>query len=454
MSSYRILIVDDDEFVVEDIATSLDAARFTVNKAYDLDLAIETFQLWHPHIVITDLQMKKSRDDGLILLEKIKAISPTTAVIIITSHSELDRAVAAMQAGAADFITKPFEMTHLLARIDKVAQRVKLQEENERLRSEILTKHRIIGESAPIQELKKQIAMVARSNSRVLVTGPNGSGKELVARSIHNQSQRFEKPFLAINCAAIPENLFESELFGTSRGAFTGAIDKKGAFELADGGTLFLDEIGDMSLINQGKVLRVLQENEIRRVGNIKSIAVDVRVIAATNKNLESEIQANRFREDLYYRLNVARIATPPLSECREDIPHIINRALELMGRENRFDRYFLPDAVNYLKSLSWPGNTRQLINLIESLMIFWCGEPMDIESVKTRMTISSGKNALVIETDKTLKDAVNNFEHEYILKVIKECRDNITEAAGRLDLQRPYLYEKMKKLGIDRNGM
>ena len=451
MTRYKVLVVDDDEFVVEDIVTSLDESRFLGDKAFDPDTALNSFRGGGHHIVITDIQMQKSRDDGLVLLGKIKEMAPATAVMIITGEGDLERAIQAMQLGAADFITKPFEMDQLLARLDKIAQRVRLQEENGRLRQELGRKYELTGESPSMQTLKKQVAAIARSASRVLITGPNGSGKELVARAIHAGSARFEMPFVAVNCAAIPENLFESELFGTTRGAFTGAIEKKGAFEIADGGTLFLDEIGDMSLINQGKLLRVLQENELRRVGGEKTIPIDVRVIAATNRDLHARMESGQFREDLFYRLAVALVRTPPLSKCRQDIPMLIGRALVQLGRGERPERYFKADAVAFMQSLPWPGNTRQLINAIENLMIFWDGEPMDAQTLQTMIPQQPHRCPPAVRNSASLKDAVAEFEREQIEKTLGECSSNMAEAASRLGLQRQYLYDKVKKLGIER---
>ncbi len=454
MNKYRLLIVDDDEFLVEDIATSLDQTRYEIDKAYCLDSAFDLFQRKAHPIVITDLQMKKSINDGFVLLQKIKEISPSTAVMIITSSGDLQRAIKAMQLGAVDFMTKPFDLEQFTIRLDKIAERVKLTVENERLRGEVMDRYEMIGVSSAILDLKKQIAIVARTDRRVLITGPNGSGKELIARAIHNQSDRWDKPFVSVNCAAIPETLFESELFGTVPGAFTGAVNKKGKFEMANEGTLLLDEIGDMSLINQGKLLRVLEDNRLCRMGGEKSIEVNVRVIAATNKDLPGKIASGQFREDLFYRLNVVQLNSPALRQRRDDIPSLIEHTLKEIGKAGETSLFFQPETLEYLKSLDWPGNVRQLKNTIESLMIFWDGAPISRNDIKEKTGPETPTNGLLCDTNKPLKDAVNDFECDYIKKVLNKCKWNITEASARLDLQRTYLHDKMNKLGIERNSI
>ena len=452
MARYSLLIVDDDEFVVEDIATSLDSNKYEIDRAFCLESAFDIFRLKNHQIVIADLQLKESREDGFVLLRRIKEVAPATEVMIITSLGDMDRAIKAMQLGAVDFMTKPFDPDQIHVRIDKVAERVQLATENERLRSEIQDRYDMVGASAVMMDLKRKIALVARSNSRVLITGPNGSGKELIARAVHSLSSHADGPFITVNCAAIPDSLFESELFGTIKGAFTGAVNKKGKFELASGGTLFLDEIADMSLVNQAKVLRVLEENLVYRVGSEKPFPIDVRIITATNKNLKEQIAAKEFREDLFYRLNVAPLEAIPLRKHSEDIPLLIENTLRKIGRAGDLSRYFVPEAVSYMKTLEWPGNIRQLQNTIENLMIFWEGEPVDSGMIKKRFCFDApSARCYELDTSRPIKEAVNDFEREYIAKVIHECGGNITEVATRLDLQRPYLYEKMKKLGLER---
>jgi two-component system nitrogen regulation response regulator NtrX len=449
MHEHKVLIVDDDEFVCEDIATSLDRQRYEIDTANSEESALEIFRKKNHHIVLTDLKMKNP-DDGFILLEKIKSLSPATAVIVLTSYADMQKAIRAMQLGAIDFITKPYEIDHVVARIEGIAERIVLRSENKRLRQVVACHYEMVGQSGAMCELKKQIGSVAKSDSRVLITGPNGSGKELVAWAIHNQSSRLEKPFVTVNCAALPETLIESELFGTTKAAYTGAIDKKGKFETAHEGTIFLDEVGDMSLPTQAKVLRILENGEISRLGSERTSHVNVRVIAATNKNLQEMVAQKSFREDLYYRLNVAAVQTIPLKYRSEDIPLLIDHKLFLLGKSQRAADFLTPKALDYLMTLDWPGNIRELNNVVERLMIYWAGTPYDIDTVKQTMSMGVHRD-VIADTARTLKDATDDFERNYIAKVIAECSGNMTEAAKRLDLQRPYLYDKMKKLGVEK---
>jgi two-component system nitrogen regulation response regulator NtrX len=453
---YKVLIVDDDVFICEDISFALKKDckdLFEIDKAHNGSDAFKVFQEKHHHIVITDIQMPNP-DDGFILLQQIKKVAPETAVMIITGFSDVERAVRAMQLGAVDFVTKPLDSAQIAIKVAKIAERVSLQNDNIRLRNELSSLYELVGNSPAMRDLKKQITMIAgRSDtSGVLITGPNGSGKELVARALVNQSTRADKPFEIVNCAALPENLIESELFGTVKGAFTGATDKKGKFELADGGTIFLDEVGDMTLATQAKVLRVLQNGEFTRLGGEKLIKVNVRVISATNKNLTEMIKQKQFREDLFYRLNVVPLQTTPLKTRAEDIPILIEHMLKRLGKNIEIANLFEPEALAYLKSLEWPGNVRELNNVIERLMIYWNNRPMDLNYIKQYACGSIRSAGFVADISKNMKDASNDFEKEYIRKVLDDCAWNMTEAAKRLGFERPYLYEKIKKLGIEKN--
>jgi two-component system nitrogen regulation response regulator NtrX len=394
--------------------------------------------------------MKKGNNDGFVLLEKIKTLAPTTAVLILTSATEVQKAVKAMQMGALDYITKPYDADQVTIKIDKIADRLSLQAENARLRNELYSHYEILGISPTITELKRQITLVAKTESRVLITGPNGSGKELVARAIHSQSKRANKPFIVVNCAAIPENLIESELFGTVKGAFTDANSKKGQFDLAHEGTIFLDEIGDMSPATQAKVLRVLENGEFTKVGGERSIKVDVRVIAATNKNLSDMIRKNLFREDLFYRLNVITIHTTPLRLRKEDIPILIAGMLKKMGKTFDIATVFTNEAIDFMKSLEWAGNVRELNNAVERIMIFWNQEPLGLDQVSQYINVTIKNTPQLLDTSKNFKEACACFERDYIKAILDEYKGNIADAAERLGLQRPYLYEKMKKLEID----
>ncbi len=450
MNKFKVLVADDDEFVCEDIVLALSKDLFDIETASNGDQAFGLFCEKRHHIVISDIQMS-SQEDGLVLLEKIKTIDSETAVMIITGYSDVARAVRAMQLGAVDYVTKPLDSAQIAIKVTKMAERVALQKDNVRLRNELSSHYELVGKSSVIQDLKRQIGIIAgRSDtSGVLIMGPNGSGKELVARALVNQSNRANKPFEIVNCAALPENLIESELFGTIKGAFTGAVDKKGKFELAADGTIFLDEVGDMSLATQAKVLRVLQNGEFTRIGGEKSIKVNVRVISATNKDLNEMIKQKLFREDLFYRLNVVPIQTVPLKQRIEDIPILIEHKLKKLGKVLEIHSLMNNDALDYLKSLEWPGNVRELNNAVERLMIYWNGVQIDLNYVKQYAGGPLRSAGQLFDTGRTLKDAVNDFEREYMGKVIDECKGKIADAAKRLGLERPYMYEKMKKLGI-----
>ncbi len=451
MNKFKVLVADDDEFIREDIVLALGSKHFEIDTAQSGEEAFELFQQKYYHIVISDIQMQ-NEDDGFVLLEKIKKISPETVVMIITGFGDMNGAVKALRLGALDFITKPFDAEQVAIKAEKIAERVALTQKNLRMRKEISSRYEIVGESNSIQELKKQISIIAKNDSPVLITGPNGSGKELVAWGIRNQSDRYDKPFVIVNCAAIPEKLIEAELFGNVKGAFTGATkDKNGKFELANGGTIFLDEVGDMSLATQAKVLRVLDSGGFSRVGGEKSITVDVRVIAATNKNLAEMVEKGQFREDLYYRLNVIPVQTTPLKYRKEDIPALIAYMINKKGFTMDVKQLFSKEAIEYLKTLDWPGNVRQLNSVVERLIIYWDGETVDVEQAK-KHALDVRKSIIdVFNTAKTIKEAVNDFEREFIMLVLDECKDNVTTAAEQLDLKRGYLYEKMKNLGIKR---
>jgi two-component system nitrogen regulation response regulator NtrX len=451
MKKLQVLIADDDSFICEDISLALDEKRFVIDTANNGNDAFELFQKKHHDIVISDIQMP-NQDDGFILLDKIKNIAPETAVIIVTGFGDVQRAVRAMKLGAVDFITKPFEADQVAVKIDKIADRVELTLKNRRMREELNAHYEIIGESKSVQQLRAQIERIAATDSTVLIGGPNGTGKELVAWQIRNRSNRADKPFIIVNCAAIPEELIEAELFGNEAGAYTGAVKaRKGKFELADGGTIFLDEIGDMSQSAQAKVLRVLQSGEISRVGSEKSVKVDVRVIAASNKDIQEMVRKNLFREDLYYRLNVLPVRTSSLEQRREDIPLLIEHFMRRKGLSVEAEQIFSPDALNYLKALEYPGNIRQLQNVVERLIIYYEGGGIDIGQVKLAAVDLNKATASVFDTSKTIKEATNDFEREFIRLVRDECDGNVAETAERLGLKRQYLYDKMKNLGIER---
>lgn len=446
----KVLVVDDDEFVREDIATSLAELPLAIDTASGAEEAYDLFQKEGYNIVITDLKMGSGPDDGLDLLKKVKQRSPETPVIILTSFNEVPKAVQAMRLGAFDYVTKPYDVGQVKRKIEVLLNQSGLARENQALKREIADQYGIVGVSASIRDLRAEIARFAPTEARVLITGPNGSGKELVARAIRSQSPRAGKPFVAINCAAIPENLIESELFGTARGAFTGAMEKAGLFERAHEGTLFLDEVGELSPAAQAKLLRVLETGEFCRLGGAETIKADVRVLSATNKDLWALAGEKRFREDLLYRLGVLHLTTTPLRERREDIPVLIGHFLARSGTAREAGEVFAPEAIELLKSQDWKGNVRELANVVERLLLFRDGSPVTAAQAAKCLGPAVPEAPGLLDTSRPLKAAVNEFESAYIRKVISECRGNMTEAAARLALTRTYLYEKLKALGIE----
>jgi two-component system nitrogen regulation response regulator NtrX len=380
-------------------------------------------------------------------------------VVVISGHGSIETAVTAVRLGARDFVEKPLSLEKTLLVVRNTLRQRKLEAENRALKEQVEHRFTMVGESAAMRRLRADIAQAAPSNGRVLIFGENGTGKELVARNIHVQSLRAQGPFVEVNCAAIPEELIESELFGHTRGAFTGALNaKKGKFELADGGTLFLDEIGDMSLKTQAKVLRALQESRIEPVGGTATVTVDVRVIAATNKRLEDEIRKGAFREDLFFRLNVIPFLVTPLRERREDIPllarHFMN---EISAEYGKRPKELAPETLELLSSLAWPGNVRELRNTIERLVIMTPGE-----RIETRHLPAPLLDAVVVPeamprpaaagdlTDfPSLADAREDFERRYIWKKYQECGGNMSRTAEALQVERSNLYRKMKGYGL-----
>jgi DNA-binding NtrC family response regulator len=378
----KILIVDDEKSVRETLREMLEYEGYEVEEA---DSGLHALDLFSQHsfdVVLCDIKMPGM--DGMELLDKILQ-SYDIPVIMISGHGTIDTAVDAIKKGAFDFIIKPFDLNRLLISIRNALDRSNLMEETKRLKSKLTKKYALIGESDVMKKLKTNIERIAPTDARVLIVGENGTGKENIAHWLHELSPRSKGPFIEVNCAAIPSELIESELFGHEKGAFTSAIkSKKGSFELANNGTLFLDEIGDMSLAAQAKVLRTLEENKITHVGGEKEIPVNVRVIAATNKNLVEEIQNKRFREDLFHRLAVIIIEVPPLRERKEDIPLLIDYFLqEFSEAMKKSPLTFEPDAIEYLKELPWRGNVRELRNIIERLMIL-CDGKVSLDDVKT----------------------------------------------------------------------
>lgn len=453
--SEKILVVDDEESIRSSLAGILEDEDFSISFAHDGLNALEIVRKNMPDLVILDIWMPNM--DGLETLKKLKEINPSLTVIMMSGHGTIETAVRATKMGAFDFIEKPLSLEKILVTVRNALGMSRLQAENFSLRELAYGDREMTGNSPLMKKLKEQIELVAPSNASVLIIGENGTGKELVARSIHFSSTRGDKPFVEINCAAIPEELIESELFGHEKGAFTGAVaQKKGKFDLADGGTIFLDEIGDMSLKTQAKVLRILQERKFERVGGTKTIEVDVRVVAATNKILEDEIKAGNFREDLYYRLNVVPFTVPPLRARREDIPLLADHFLEKCCRqEGRELKKITLQAIELMKNYDWPGNVRELKNMVERMVIMTPGTVIDVADLPVNMSFSEGggdsshRLESVLE-HATLREAREEFEKEFILQKLEENQWNVSKTAEVIELERSNLYRKMKSYGID----
>ena len=381
----KILIVDDERAIRNSLKEILGDEGYEVDVAEDGATALEMADKERYGVIFCDIKMPGM--DGTEVLEKLVSEGVDSAIVMISGHGDIETAVDCIKKGAFDFIQKPLDLNRILITIKNATDKVSSVKENRQLKKKVYGQQ-MIGESEPIRHIRDMVAKVAPTDSRVLVMGPNGSGKELVARSLYEQSARSAMPYIEVNCAAIPSELIESELFGHEKGSFTSAVKQhKGKFEQADGGTLFLDEIGDMSLAAQAKVLRVLQEKKLSRVGSDKDIVVDVRVIAATNKDLQKEIEKGNFREDLYYRLSVVVIKVPSLDERKDDIPLLVDYFVRQLSTEKGFlARPFSPEAIELLKEKSWPGNIRELGNVVERLLIFG-GNPVTAEDVRLYVT-------------------------------------------------------------------
>ncbi len=445
MKRVEVLVVDDEPIVRESLRDWLTDAGYQVLTAESGPKALEVIEKEQPGIMIADLVMPGM--DGIELMKRAKALQPGLEVVIITAYASIPTAINAMKEGAYDYIEKPFcpERAELL--VKKLAEHQDLVEENLSLRQKLEDHYRfenIITKSAKMQRIIEVIKVVARSNATVLITGESGTGKELVARAIHSQSNRHNKAFIAVSCAALPESLLESELFGHEKGSFTGAYaQKKGKFEFGEGGTLFLDEVGEMSANIQVHLLRVLEEKEFTRVGGNQPIKVDVRVISATNKDLRKAIENQEFREDLYYRLNVVNIELPPLRERKEDVPLLAQHFLNKFASENRKEICgFSPEATELLLDYGWPGNVRELENAIERAVILAKDSVIGVDDLP-QDNLSLGYS---IGSKKSIKEV----EKEHILNVLRKTGDNYSEAARILGISRMTLYNKAKEYGFD----
>jgi DNA-binding NtrC family response regulator len=401
--------------------------------------------------VLLDIQMPEM--NGFEVLKRIKEIKPSTSVIIISAHGSVENAVKATRLGAFDFLEKPIDRDKLLISVRNATEQATLKEENEEIKKTFVGEGEILGKSKAIQKILELIDKVAPLETRVLITGENGTGKELVARAIHKKSERKDKPFIEVNCAAIPNELIESELFGHEKGSFTGAVSQRiGKFELANKGIIFLDEIGDMSLQAQAKVLRAIEEGRIERVGGGKKIEVDVRIIAATNKNLLEEIHKGNFREDLYHRLNVIPIHVPPLRERVEDIPILVEHfCKEITTKHKKPSVRFTDDAIKILQAQPWTGNVRELRNIVERIIIIVDKREISAKDIDFLFAGSQASLDNLIETSNSFQEFKEKAERAFILKQLKANDWNISKTAEILDIQRSHLYTKMRKYGIEK---
>ncbi len=444
---HSILIVDDESGIRQSLASILAEEGYHVEAVGTGEDCLQVVESKPVDLVLLDVWLPGM--DGLETLERLQQTAPAPMVVMISGHGNIGTAVRATKLGAFDFVEKPLSLEKTILVVKNALEYLCLEEENRRLRAELGQRYQVIGLSVPMKALRQQIALTAPTNGRVLIYGESGTGKELVARALHAASQRNSRPFVEVNCAAIPEELIESELFGHLKGSFTGASeDKVGKFQKADEGTLFLDEVGDMSLKTQSKVLRVLEEQRFEPVGSNQAVTVDVRVIAATNKKLEEEIARGSFREDLFYRLNVIPFYVPALRERTEDIPILARYFLaEFSAAYGRKATELSEAALEVLLRYPWPGNVRELKNLIERLVII-CPQPR-IEPHHLPPELFRGAARSPQQPYATLHEARAAYEREFILRKLEENQWNMTRSAAALGLERSHLYRKMKSLGI-----
>lgn len=451
MSKKLVLIVDDEAGIRESLSGILEDEGYSIVTASSGEDAVAAAKEHAPDIVFLDVWLPGM--DGIETLLKIKEWDSNIPIVMISGHGNIEIAVKAIKLGAYDFLEKPLSLERVLIVAKRALELRHLEQENKNLRADANRKFRLIGDSEKMQVLRQQIEMAAQSNSRVLILGESGTGKEIVARMLHAKSQRAKGPFVEVNCAAIPQELIESELFGHEKGAFTGATERKiGKFELADNGTLFLDEIGDMTLQTQAKVLRAIETQSFQRVGGSKNIKVDVRIIAATNKDLLEEIKKGSFREDLYFRLNVIPISIPPLKERRSDIPQLIRHFIELFSLENGVKQKDVDaKVVEMFQDYNWPGNIRELKNAVERMMIMTQSHKIteaDVYEMNIFRLPMINKEYDYFSF-KTLKDARDAFERDFIIEKLKENNWNISKTSDAIAVERSNLHKKIKAYGI-----
>lgn len=444
MSKQKVLVVEDEELMRNILRTLLEDEGYEVFTADSSESALKLFPENAIDVTLTDIKMAGM--DGLGLLDRIKAIDEHAIVIVMTAFSSVDSAIAALRKGAYDYITKPFVNEDLLQTVRNAIRNRELFSENRALRRELNRQYKfsdIVGTSEKLSKVFDLVAKVANTNTSVLIQGESGTGKELIARSIHFNSSRSAKPFLAVNCGALPESLLESELFGHTKGSFTGAVsDKKGLFRSADGGTIFLDEIGEMPQPLQVRLLRALQEHEVTPVGSATPVKFDARILAATNRDLEKEVDDGNFREDLFYRLNVIEITLPPLRERRDDVPalvrHFISRAAD---KQSTVEKAISDDAMNALRTYEWPGNVRELENAIERAFIL-SGDEIDLDSLSSKIRKAVGTPTSISGEDGTLE----SVERRHVMETLHAAGDDKVAAAKTLGIDLSTLYRKLKR--------
>jgi two-component system NtrC family response regulator len=449
MKKQSILLIDDDQSLRRVIEYSLAERGYDVHAAASGEEALQLLGKEPLDAVITDITMPGM--SGMEVLQKVRQADPELPVIMITAYGTIESAVDAMRQGAFDYITKPFNRDELRITLEKALKMRRLERENIRLRAAVIDRYRfdgIIGESEKMREVLDLAGRVAASDATVLITGESGTGKELLAKGIHYNSGRANGPFIAVNCAAIPEQLLESELFGHMKGSFTGAVkDREGKFELADGGTLFLDEIGELRIDLQAKILRSLQERSIDRVGGSRPIAVDARVIAATNKDLERAVKEGAFREDLYYRLSVVTLLVPPLRERRQDIPLLVEHFLRKFNKSP--DTIISPEALSAIMAYGWPGNVRELENVMERASVLKRGSTISLADLPEKLTRKGGAVSDVILNLPDDGLSLEGLERDLIIKALEKHQGNQTRAAEYLRITRPTLIYRMEKYGL-----
>ena len=448
----NILVVDDEPQILQAIAGLLQDEDFVVLTAPDGEAALKKVREELPDLVLLDIALPGR--DGLEILKDLKDQHPTLPVIMISAYGSVENAVKATRLGAYDFIEKPPHADKIILSVRNALEMARLSEENRRLRQQAAPAREIIGQSEAIQQVREKLRLVAPTNASVLITGENGTGKELVARALHYLSPRSHRLFVEVNCAAIPEDLIESELFGHEKGAFTGATGRRqGKFDLAHEGTLFLDEIGDMSLKTQAKILRILEEQRFERVGGSRPIQVDVRIVAATNKTLEVEIAKGTFREDLYHRINVIPLHVPPLRERREDIPLLSQHFLREVARENQAPlKTLTPRALEVLAAQPWPGNVRELKNFIWRVFLLTPHQVIDAEDLPLERSdsLNLAGNLSALFTLPDFREARARFEREFLQRKLKEHNGSVSATAEAIGLERSHLYRKLRAYNLE----